>query len=93
MLAERPVVATAAGGALEIIQDGVSGLLVPPGDADALACAVAKLRDDAALRSKLVRGGFLRAKQFFSLESMLTGVSTILQRACLRRAAVSRQAA
>ena len=43
MAAAKPVVAANAGACPEIIQDGVSGLLVPPGDADALAQAVVDL--------------------------------------------------
>jgi len=43
MAAGKPVVAAAAGACPEIIDDGVSGLLVPPGDADALADAVRSL--------------------------------------------------
>lgn len=42
-LSERPVVAAAAGGHLELIDDGVTGLLVPPRDATALADAVETL--------------------------------------------------
>jgi glycosyltransferase involved in cell wall biosynthesis len=39
----RPVVASAVGGLVEVVSDGVDGLLVPPGDADALAHALARL--------------------------------------------------
>ena len=43
MRAGKPVVATAVGGVLEIVHDGVTGLIVPRGDADALADAVLQL--------------------------------------------------
>lgn len=45
-----PVVAPAAGGPLDIVEDGVTGFLVPPGDADALAKAVSELAGDWLLR-------------------------------------------
>ena len=48
-----PVVATAVGGVTEIVRDGENGLLVPPGDADALGDAVRKLLGDATLRDQL----------------------------------------
>jgi phosphatidylinositol alpha 1,6-mannosyltransferase len=48
-----PVVAPAAGGPLDLIDDGVSGFLVPPGDGDALADAVGRLAADAALRAQM----------------------------------------
>ena len=41
-----PVVAPAAGGPLDLVEDGVTGYLVPPGDADAFAAAVARLAAD-----------------------------------------------
>ena len=45
----QPVIASALGGILEIIADGVTGLLVPPGDARALADAIARVLADRAL--------------------------------------------
>jgi len=53
MAAGLPVVAPAAGGPLEIITDGVDGILYPPGDVAALAEALQRLASDGALRSRL----------------------------------------
>ena len=53
MAAGRPVIASAAGGPLEIVTNEVDGLLVPPGNVAALAAAMARLRDDPALRRRL----------------------------------------
>ena len=52
-----PVVAPAAGGPLDLVRDGVTGFLVTPGDAAALAGAVAKLAADPALRAVFGRAG------------------------------------
>lgn len=59
-----PVVATAAGGPLEIVEDGVSGLLVPPGDASAMAGAVRRILGDSALAAGLAAAGRQRAGAF-----------------------------
>lgn len=48
-----PVVATAVGGVPEIVRDGENGLLVPPGDAAALADALARVFSDDGLRNRL----------------------------------------
>ena len=48
-----PVLAMEAGGVGEVVRDGVNGLLVPPGDAAALAAAVRRYFDDGALRERL----------------------------------------
>lgn len=74
MLAGRPVIATAAGGALEIIENEVSGLLVTPGDSAALAAALQRLAQDADLRRRLAENGRHRARSQFSLAAMLAGV-------------------
>jgi glycosyltransferase involved in cell wall biosynthesis len=58
-----PVIATAAGGVPEIVEDGVSGLLSPVRDPAALASNVARVLADPALRARLVAGGARRAEQ------------------------------
>jgi phosphatidylinositol alpha 1,6-mannosyltransferase len=52
-----PVVAPAAGGPLDLVQDGVTGFLVTPGDPAALAAAVARLAGSPALRAAQGRAG------------------------------------
>jgi phosphatidylinositol alpha 1,6-mannosyltransferase len=52
-----PVVAPAAGGPLDLVQDGATGFLVTPGDPVALARAVARLAADPALRAAQGRAG------------------------------------
>jgi glycosyltransferase involved in cell wall biosynthesis len=53
MCVGRPVVATRAGGVPEFVADGRNGLLVPAGDAGALAQVLRRLFDDAELRERL----------------------------------------
>ena len=48
-----PVLATSVGGVAEVVRDGENGLLVAPGDAEALAAAVGRYLADAALRERL----------------------------------------
>jgi glycosyltransferase involved in cell wall biosynthesis len=56
LLAGRPVVASSIAATRDYIQDGTEGLLVPPGDPDALADAIARLDGDATLLSRLAIG-------------------------------------
>jgi glycosyltransferase involved in cell wall biosynthesis len=64
MAAGLAVVATAAGGPLELINDGVDGLLYPLSDVDALADILAQLDADPALRERLGRVARTRAEDF-----------------------------
>lgn len=66
-LSARPVVAAAAMGHLETVHDGSTGLLVPPGDASAMAAAAARLLDDADLARRLGEHGRAEALRRFSL--------------------------
>lgn len=78
MLAGRPVIASAAGGALEIIEDGRSGLLYPPGDAQALAAALNRMVGDPEAAQALGRTGQTIAKERFSLEALIQGVDEVV---------------
>jgi colanic acid/amylovoran biosynthesis glycosyltransferase len=62
-----PVVATRAGAVPELVEDGVTGLLVNPGDAEALAAAVARLAGDDMLAGRLGMEGRARARRDFDL--------------------------
>ncbi len=64
MAAGVPVVATQSGGPSDIIEPGVSGLLVPPGDTEALGAAVRSLLADPARRQQIAQAARDRAKLF-----------------------------
>lgn len=78
-LALRPVVATAAGGAFELIQDGVTGRLVPPGDAVTLARTIRELLADPLAAEDLAQRGYDHARATFSLEALLVAFDRALQ--------------
>jgi glycosyltransferase involved in cell wall biosynthesis len=67
MAAELPVVATDVGGLAELVVDGETGSLVPPGDAEALAAALGRLIGDRDLRRTLGAAGRARAEELFDL--------------------------
>jgi glycosyltransferase involved in cell wall biosynthesis len=71
MAAGRPVVATAVGATPELIADGEHGLLVPPGDAAALARAIARLLADPALARRLGEAARWRARERYGREAMV----------------------
>ena len=59
-----PVVASATGGLAEVVDDGETGLLVPPGDAGALADAIGRLVADVELRRRLGDGAARRIERY-----------------------------
>ncbi len=64
---EVPVVATRVGGIPELVEDGVTGLLTPPGDAPAMADAFERLLSNPRLRAEMGRAARRRIKANFSL--------------------------
>ncbi len=67
----RPVIASDHGGARETVLPEKTGWLVPPGDADALAAALAKvLALDGAARSRLSKAAIANVKEYFSKQKM-----------------------
>jgi 2-deoxystreptamine N-acetyl-D-glucosaminyltransferase/2-deoxystreptamine glucosyltransferase len=66
----RPVVASAVGGLLDLVVDGETGLLVPPGDVAALRAALESLLGDEALRRRLGEAARERVRTHFSWPSV-----------------------
>ncbi len=75
----KAILATRIGGTEEAVTDGVEGLLVPPGDARALAEALARLLADPALRERLGAAARRRAERDFDQETMVDRVEALLQ--------------
>ena len=62
----RPVIASRLGGLAEIVEDGVTGILVPPNDPAALAAAMERLWGDEALAAEMGANAWAYAKENFS---------------------------
>jgi len=65
-----PVIATRLGGVLDIVDDGVTGLLVEPKDGQGIADAIKRLVSDRPLREKLVRNAYAKVSTAYTLEAM-----------------------
>ena len=73
-----PVVATKSGGASEMIQEGVTGFLVPIGGVDSFVQALEKLLSSSSLRKDMGEAGQARVHQEFGLEAFQAKLSTHL---------------
>ncbi|MBL0058666.1 MAG: glycosyltransferase [Elusimicrobia bacterium] len=75
-----PVVATDVGGNSELVKDGKTGLLVPPGDAGALASAIRRLLADRTLAQEMARAAGENVRLHYSLESMVEKTMSLYER-------------
>ena len=66
--------ASAVGGLVDAVEDGVTGLLVPPGDTVALRAALERLLGDAELRARLGQAARERAVSFDAAAEQLLAV-------------------
>jgi sugar transferase (PEP-CTERM/EpsH1 system associated) len=71
MASGLPVVATDVGGNAELVDEGSTGLIVPPADPQALAAAIGRLASDPGRAAAMGRAGRTRAVGQFSLEAMV----------------------
>ena len=97
MASARPVVSTRLAGIPELVIDGQTGILLPPGDSTALAKALEQLMRDPELRLRFGDAGRARIEQHFRIEHTVAPLVQMLERSCSRRpvgdVGVSRSAA
>ena len=80
MAARKPAVATAVGGVPEVVDDGVTGYLVPPHDAQALAARIVELLGDKTRRTRMGEAALERARRLFTVERMVNGTLAVYER-------------
>ena len=78
MAMARPIVSTASIGVREVVEDGRTGFVVPPGDVGALTDRLRLLASDAGLRERMGAGARARIRDGFTREDMLARVETLL---------------
>jgi glycosyltransferase involved in cell wall biosynthesis len=81
MAASKACVGTRVGGIPEVIDDGVTGLVVPPHDPVALAAAIVRLLRDPGLRARRGEAGLERVAAEFSVERMVKATLAAYERA------------
>lgn len=74
MLFAKPVIATAHGGPVEIIENNISGVLVKPSDPEALAEVIDNILSDRIFRKKLSENAVKRVEHCFSIESNVRAI-------------------
>jgi glycosyltransferase involved in cell wall biosynthesis len=79
MAAGRPVVATDVGALPEVVADGVTGVVVPPGEPAALAVAFERLAGDPSERLRLGAAGRERAESAFGVEAMVERTESVYE--------------
>ncbi len=83
----RPVIASAHGGTVETVVDGVTGWLVPPGDADAWAAALVRAIDAGPQqRAEMGRTAMSRARQLYRVDAMCAATMAAYERVLEARA-------
>jgi L-malate glycosyltransferase len=83
MACAKPVVATRAGGIPEVVEDGLTGLLVPTRDPEKMAAAIVRLLNDAALRRQMGEAALLSVRERFSVERMVLDTLRVYQRVAM----------
>ena len=77
MAAAKPIVATNGGGVTEIVEDGLTGMLVPMGDAQAMAHAICEILADPEKAKKMGIRGRHRVENHFTVELTAAKVEAV----------------
>lgn len=85
LMAGSSVIGTSAGGIPEVVLDHQTGLIVPDGDANALADALDKLLGDSTLRQRLIAGGQAHVRQLYSIDACVDRFTTLFADVAHRR--------
>ncbi len=78
----KPVVGTNIGGTPEQIEDGVTGILVPPRDPEAMAGALSRLLEDKVLREKMGKAGRKRFEENFEFDPFYEKILKVYEEVC-----------
>ena len=87
MEAARPVVATRVGGVPDLVEDGVTGLLVEPREPEALAAAIAQLLDDPERARQMGAAGRARRRREFDIDVTVTRIQELYEELWARKRA------
>jgi glycosyltransferase involved in cell wall biosynthesis len=79
MATAKPVIATDVKGNREVVEDGISGILVPPKNPQSLAKAIINLLQDKERAKKMGNEGFSRAEQIFSSEKFIQNLEDVIE--------------
>ncbi len=79
MISGKPVVATKVGGIVDVVKDGETGILVPPGDADALAKAIVTILKDEELAQRMGETGKRRIDERFIAKTMVKKITEVYE--------------
>jgi lipopolysaccharide/colanic/teichoic acid biosynthesis glycosyltransferase/glycosyltransferase involved in cell wall biosynthesis len=85
MAAGCPVVATAVGGVPDLVEDGVTGLLVPPGDAAGLGEAVLTMLGDPELVERMTRAARAKVRRDFVATRLISDTAALYRRLSIRK--------
>jgi glycosyltransferase involved in cell wall biosynthesis len=79
MASSKPVIATNSGGNPEAVEDGTTGILVPPKDSSMLAESILDLLKDENKRDRMGKEGRIRAEKLFSIEKNISRIEKVYE--------------
>jgi glycosyltransferase involved in cell wall biosynthesis len=86
----KPVITTKAGGIVDVVEDGETGLVVPPGDEKALAAAISRAMDDPQSLAMIAQRGTAFAESAFGWDAIVSRLSEVYERAVNNRTGAKR---